>query len=53
MLAAFGVYLLLPVRIAELLSKAGLTVTARLEREPGAQEKPPQACLLARKPGSS
>lgn len=50
---SFDVYLLPPGRIAELLSQAGLAVTARLEREPGAREKRPQACLLARKPGPS
>jgi SAM-dependent methyltransferase len=48
---SFDVYLLPPGRIAELLSQAGLVVTAQLVREPGPREKRPQACLLARKPG--
>lgn len=45
-------YLLRPDRLAELVSQAGLTVTAQLVREPGEREKRPQASLLARKPVS-
>jgi hypothetical protein len=42
---------LLPLeRIAELLTEAGLVVTARLRREPGDGGKRPQAVLLAHKP---
>ncbi|MFE7514604.1 class I SAM-dependent methyltransferase [Streptomyces sp. NPDC057540] len=42
---------LLPLgRVAGLLEQAGLTVTARLEQEPGGRVKRPHACLLARKP---
>jgi SAM-dependent methyltransferase len=38
-----------PDLVAELLSQAGLVVRARLLREPGPNEKVPQACLLARR----
>jgi SAM-dependent methyltransferase len=38
-----------PDRVTELLAQAGLTVTARMEREPYENEKVPQAFLLARK----
>jgi SAM-dependent methyltransferase len=48
----FDAYLLQPDRIAELVSQAGLAVTAQLVREPGEREKRPQASLLARKPVS-
>lgn len=42
---------LLPVdRIVDLLERAGLAVTARLEQEPGGRVNRPHACLLARKP---
>ncbi|HEU4946694.1 MAG TPA: class I SAM-dependent methyltransferase [Kribbella sp.] len=44
-------YRLLPDHIAELLSEAGIIVTARLVREPEGLEKTPQAYLLARKAG--
>jgi SAM-dependent methyltransferase len=44
-------YRLSPEHITELLSKAGLVVNAQLLREPGEQEKTPQAYLLARKTG--
>ncbi|MFJ1749905.1 hypothetical protein ACIOJD_27210 [Streptomyces sp. NPDC088116] len=43
-----------PGRIAELLSRTGLVVDARLIREPNEQEKPRQGRhLVARKPGKS
>ncbi len=42
-------YRLVPDRIAELLSEAGLPVHARLTREPEQLEKVRQAFLLARK----
>jgi len=42
-------YRLPPGAIADLLSRAGLTLQASLEREPGEEEKTPQAYLLARK----
>jgi SAM-dependent methyltransferase len=47
-------YLVPPGRIATLLSRAGLTVAARLEvpPPPAARTRRPQACLLARKPGA-
>jgi SAM-dependent methyltransferase len=51
---SLDVYWVSPDRIAELLSKTGLVVDARLIREPNEQEKPrqgQQAYLLARKPG--
>jgi hypothetical protein len=35
--------------VADLMAGAGLTVTARLVREPEQQEKTPQAYLIARK----
>jgi SAM-dependent methyltransferase len=38
-----------PERITELLAAAGLTVTARLVREPSGEEKVPQAYLLGHK----
>jgi SAM-dependent methyltransferase len=44
-------YRLSPERVTELLSKAGLVVDAQLLREPGENEKVPQAYLLARKTG--
>jgi SAM-dependent methyltransferase len=44
-------YRLSPDHITELLSEAGIAVDARLVREPGEQEKTPQAYLLARKTG--
>jgi SAM-dependent methyltransferase len=44
-------YRLSPDRITELLSQAGIVVTARLVREPDETEKTQQAYLLARKPG--
>ncbi|MET9126242.1 class I SAM-dependent methyltransferase [Streptomyces sp. NPDC004528] len=50
---SLDVYWVSPDRIAELLSRAGFTVDARLIREPNEQEKPrqgQQAYLLARKP---
>jgi SAM-dependent methyltransferase len=43
-------YLLPADRIAELLSQAGLAVTARLVAEPGEGVKRPHASFLARKP---
>ncbi|MFC9591206.1 class I SAM-dependent DNA methyltransferase [Streptomyces sp. NPDC056944] len=43
-------YLLPLDRVAGLLEQAGLTVTARLEQEPGGRVTRPHACLLARKP---
>ncbi|MEW2130226.1 methyltransferase domain-containing protein [Streptomyces sp. NPDC005435] len=46
-------YLLPLDRVAELLQRAGLVVTARLEQEPGGRAKRPHACLLARKPGTA
>ncbi|GAA2959765.1 class I SAM-dependent methyltransferase [Streptomyces flavovirens] len=36
-------------RLADLLTRAGLDVTARLEQEPEGRQKRPHACLLARK----
>jgi hypothetical protein len=42
-------YRLPPDQVAELLSRAGLSVQARLLREPEGPEKVPQAYLLARK----
>jgi SAM-dependent methyltransferase len=45
-------YRLPPDLITELLSQAGIVVTARLVREPGEMEKSPQAYLLAHKPAS-
>jgi SAM-dependent methyltransferase len=42
-------YRLPPDQVAELLSRAGLSVQARLLREPEGLEKVPQAYLLARK----
>ncbi|MEJ8633246.1 class I SAM-dependent methyltransferase [Streptomyces sp. NPDC006475] len=50
---SLDVYWVSPDRIAELLSRAGLEVDARMIREPTEQEKPRQgrqAYLLARKP---
>ncbi|MCZ7456424.1 class I SAM-dependent methyltransferase [Streptomyces sp. WMMC940] len=50
---SLDVYWVSPDRIAELLSQTGLTVDARLIREPNEQEKPrqgQQAYLLTRKP---
>jgi hypothetical protein len=38
-----------PEAVADLMAGAGLTVTARLVREPEQQEKTPQAYLIARK----
>ncbi|MCB5907429.1 class I SAM-dependent DNA methyltransferase [Streptomyces pinistramenti] len=46
------VYRWTPGRLAELLSRAGLTVGARLVREPDARERTPQGYLLARKPAA-
>lgn len=46
-------YRLSPDRIAGLLGQAGLTVHARLLREPDGPEKTQQAYLLARKPAKS
>jgi SAM-dependent methyltransferase len=43
-------HLLPPERVAELLSQAGLVVTARLTQEPDEGATRPQACLLAHKP---
>ncbi|MEV7200583.1 class I SAM-dependent methyltransferase [Streptomyces griseoluteus] len=43
-------YLLPLDRVAGLLERAGLVVTARLEQEPGGRLSRPHACLLARKP---
>ncbi|MCQ4081218.1 methyltransferase domain-containing protein [Streptomyces sp. RB6PN25] len=42
-----------PEGVAELLSRTGFVVQARLVREPDASEKVPQAYLLARKPSPS
>ncbi|MGH3716587.1 MAG: class I SAM-dependent methyltransferase [Micromonosporaceae bacterium] len=39
-----------PDQVAGLLSRAGMVVAARLVQEPDEELKPPQACLLARKP---
>jgi SAM-dependent methyltransferase len=44
---SYDAYLLQPDRVAELLSQAGISVTARLLSE---GKKWPQACLLAHKP---
>ncbi|MFJ8858979.1 class I SAM-dependent DNA methyltransferase [Streptomyces sp. NPDC102451] len=52
---SLDVYWVSPDRIAELLSRAGLVVDARLICEPSEEEKPrqgPQAYFLARKPAS-
>jgi SAM-dependent methyltransferase len=46
-------YRLSPDGIAELMSRAGLVVHARLLREPETREKVQQACLLGRKPAMS
>ncbi|MGW6838137.1 hypothetical protein ACWGCI_32685 [Streptomyces sp. NPDC054949] len=43
-------YLLPLDRVADLLGRAGLTVTARLVQEPGEGVRRPHACLLARRP---
>jgi SAM-dependent methyltransferase len=45
----FDEYLLEPGHVAELMADAGLRVTARLVREPGAGEEEPQAYLFAEK----
>ncbi|MER8073833.1 SAM-dependent methyltransferase, partial [Streptomyces sp. NPDC094034] len=50
---SLDVYWVSPDRITELLSQTGLTVDARLIREPNEQDKPrhgQQAYFLARKP---
>ncbi|MFE7390329.1 class I SAM-dependent DNA methyltransferase [Streptomyces sp. NPDC057582] len=47
---ALDVYWLEPERVAELLSRAGLLVAARLVREAGWSDAGPQAFLMARKP---
>ncbi|MFI2286504.1 class I SAM-dependent methyltransferase [Streptomyces niveus] len=46
-------YLLPLDRMVGLLEQAGFIVSARLEQEPGGLAKRPQACLLARKPGTT
>jgi SAM-dependent methyltransferase len=46
-------YRLSPDHITDLLSQAGLTVHARLVREPNPPEKRPQAYLLVRKPADT
>jgi SAM-dependent methyltransferase len=46
---SYDAYLLPPDRITELLSRAGMVVTARLLFD---GKKWPQACLLAHKPGT-
>lgn len=46
----YEAHLLPTARVAELLGRAGLTVTARLEQEPDENVKRPHACFIARKP---
>jgi SAM-dependent methyltransferase len=48
---SLDVYRLSPDRVAEQLAAAGLTVTARLLREPSDQEKTPQAYVFAQRAG--
>jgi ubiquinone/menaquinone biosynthesis C-methylase UbiE len=43
-------YRLQPAAVAELVTAAGLAVTAQLVRQPEPDEKTPQAYLIARKP---
>ncbi|NJP31199.1 class I SAM-dependent DNA methyltransferase [Micromonospora thermarum] len=50
---SYDTHLLPPDRVAELLSRAGLGVVARLVQEPGEGLKRQQACLLARRPEPS
>jgi SAM-dependent methyltransferase len=47
---SLDVYWMPPGHIAELLSQAGFEAHARMLREPGKDEKQPQAFLLVRKP---
>ncbi|MEW2384471.1 methyltransferase domain-containing protein [Micromonospora sp. NPDC047707] len=47
---SYDTHLLPPDHVAELLSRAGLGVVARLVQEPGKGLKRQQACLLARRP---
>lgn len=48
---SYETYLLSPDRLADLLTRAGLTVTARVVQEPGEGAKRRVATLLAHKPG--